>query len=309
MSSESEANDLRMSRQICRQAVRDRSVQPGSRKIIRGQCEPKVWMIVVITSFCSNGTAMSNCADRTPCLNGGICEIINNLALCRCADTYGGENCEIYFGHQHPCENHCENKGICTLKALDSVPHCHCIDGWHGSTCEIPDDCENYCLNGATCQYPRDNDYMPICLCKEGYTGSRCASLATGYSTAEDSHVETGQIIAGVAIGVTVVLLVVGMVCAAFYVIQRRRTHTPFTHSRLRNDNLEITNPIYLEDLGEEPTEREQPYPTSTDKINFANPVYETMYSASDSDNVRLMPGSEEKKGLLNHQQDDTSTT
>lgn len=104
--------------------------------------------------------------------------------------------------------------------------------------------------------------------CKEGYTGSRCASLATGYSTAEDSHVETGQIIAGVAIGVTVVLLVVGMVCAAFYVIQRRRTHTPFTHSRLRNDNLEITNPIYLEDLGEEPTEREQPYPTSTDKVS-----------------------------------------
>lgn len=75
-----------------------------------------------------------------------------------------GLQLQIYFGHQHPCENHCENKGICTLKALDSVPHCHCIDGWHGSTCEIPDDCENYCLNGATCQYPRDNDYMPICL-------------------------------------------------------------------------------------------------------------------------------------------------
>lgn len=46
-------------------------------------------------SVCSNGTTMSNCADRTPCLNGGICEIINNLALCRCADTYGGENCEV----------------------------------------------------------------------------------------------------------------------------------------------------------------------------------------------------------------------
>lgn len=120
---------------------------------------------------------------------------------------------------------------------------------------------------------------------------------------------------------------------------RRRRTGQPFLHARL-TDNVEITNPMYLGDADEGPAFVHEddkvgggkfPGPKRIDstvarsfflaQVHFGNPVYEQMYAGSvnvHSDSSTIAGNSahpllttsstapEEKKGLLQHPQEDT---
>lgn len=50
-------------------------------------------------------------------------------------------------------------------------PTCRCPVGFSGPFCERRI-CENYCLNGGTCEVTKGN--QPVCRCLAEYTGERC---------------------------------------------------------------------------------------------------------------------------------------
>lgn len=84
----------------------------------------------------------------------------NGLEKCKCMDTWGGDNCDIYMGHDNPCLNHCLNGGLCTISSTTAAPECYCVGGWIGRRCEKPGVCADHCLNGATCSV---TDNIPYC--------------------------------------------------------------------------------------------------------------------------------------------------
>lgn len=50
-------------------------------------------------------------------------------------------------------------------------PTCRCMAGFTGPNCERRV-CDNYCLNGGTCDVSSGN--QPVCRCLAEYTGDRC---------------------------------------------------------------------------------------------------------------------------------------
>lgn len=50
-------------------------------------------------------------------------------------------------------------------------PTCRCPVGFSGPFCERRI-CDNYCLNGGTCDITQGN--QPVCRCMAEYTGERC---------------------------------------------------------------------------------------------------------------------------------------
>ena len=66
---------------------------------------------------------------------------------------------EVAFGLQSNCI--CKNGGTCSENV------CHCLTGYSGKRCEIPD-YRPKCLNGGECVD------VNVCNCKDGYTGARC---------------------------------------------------------------------------------------------------------------------------------------
>ena len=66
---------------------------------------------------------------------------------------------EVVLGHHSKCI--CKNGGTCSENV------CHCLTGYAGKRCEIPN-CRPKCLNGGECVD------VNVCNCKDGYTGARC---------------------------------------------------------------------------------------------------------------------------------------
>ena len=68
-----------------------------------------------------------------------------------------------------PCDNPCQNEGIC-YHVADPIGHyCECTPGWGGATCELPDPCQN----GGKCEAVED----PMghhCTCTPGWCGATC---------------------------------------------------------------------------------------------------------------------------------------
>lgn len=57
------------------------------------------------------------------------------------------------------------------LNFLSGKPTCRCPVGFSGPFCEKRI-CDNYCLNGGTCDVTQGN--QPVCRCMAEYTGDRC---------------------------------------------------------------------------------------------------------------------------------------
>ncbi len=100
-----------------------------------------------------------------PCLNGGTCADIGDVAVCTCVGGYSGDTCEH---PPEPCNpNPCFNGGTCL--DVGGVADCTCIDGYSGDTCDVPPepcygvDCGEHgsCSDG-------------ICICTDEYTGDSC---------------------------------------------------------------------------------------------------------------------------------------
>lgn len=86
------------------------------------------------------------------------------------------------------------------------------------------------------------------------------------------------------------------------FIIRKRRIGQPFSHARL-TDNVEITNPMYLGDGDEAPS-----FVHEQDKVHFGNPVYDSMYAGTSAEPAAPLTcgAPEEKKGLLQHTQDES---
>lgn len=139
----------------------------------------------------------SPCNDNT-CENGGICtesitvnrdtKITDSQNIiftsptviheykCQCAEGFTGTKCNK---RQDPCApNPCKNNGQCRRHGFNF--QCICPPNKDGRFCEMErgDACsENPCQNGGSCRESPDGSSF-FCLCRSGYRGNQCESLA-----------------------------------------------------------------------------------------------------------------------------------
>ncbi|XP_047119261.1 low-density lipoprotein receptor-related protein 1 [Schistocerca piceifrons] len=266
----------------CEKAVCDCNCSPGEENCV---CPPE----------CEFNT-VSQCTSST-CANGGTCSVVNDRTVCRCREGYRGADCR----EVDPCSEFCHNGGTCQKEEVTHPVTCICPLGWTGLRCEIKitTACRGLCLNGGTCNL-QAGSVQHACLCPPEFGGARCETpVSLGTATpgkAEDNR----QPVIIVIVIVVVTLLVLIAAAAAFFVFRGRRGGKPFMHTRMQ-ENVEISNPMYLrEDAEDEGDVLDRSFTLDADKTgNFANPVYDSMYSSTG-----IEPGtaaSEEKTGLLHN--------
>ncbi|KAI9558491.1 hypothetical protein GHT06_015278 [Daphnia sinensis] len=236
------------------------------------------------------------------CLNGGTCVPIRGQAFCRCADDWAGLHCEDYRGDYNACKAMCINGGVCVSTKPLSVPRCECLADWTGPRCQYRKSCLNYCFNGGTCSLNPDEDLKPTCLCQEGFYGVRCQTLGSDINNSSSQSGSGKSSINGTVTAIVVVLVIIAVLIAAgvaaITVMRKRRRGKPFMHVRMQSqENVEISNPMYLREDADEDVESLDPtfVIASNKATNFANPVYESMYN----DAAAGSSVNEEKKGLL----------
>lgn len=78
--------------------------------------------------------------------------------------------------------------------------------------------------------------------------------------TIEPDESNSGSVITGLLIFFGILILIVSGIGFGYFLMKRRRSGKPFTHERLDDNNLEISNPMYMngdiEDDGD-PMDRE----------------------------------------------------
>lgn len=235
------------------------------------------------------------------------------MPICNCTMQYAGEHCESYVTYRNPCNNFCFNNGICRLDLFSSpngsyIPSCVCIGEWTGKQCDRPPRCVGDC---GTCI---EGSSINECTCEDNEISTCLQEVSLSELERMDPNGSSFKL-SVLAIVLFAILIIAAGVGGTFYGLRRRRTGQPFLHARL-TDNVEITNPMYLGDADEGPA-----FVHEDDKVHFGNPVYEQMYAGSvnvhsDSSTIAgnsahplLTTGStapEEKKGLLQHPQEDT---
>lgn len=67
-----------------------------------------------------------------------------------------------------------------------------------------------------------------------------------------EEKLETGRVLTILAIIIGILSLLVSIIGGAFYFARKHRRGSSFAHARL-NDNVEITNPMYLNDVDDAP--------------------------------------------------------
>ncbi|KAF4524352.1 hypothetical protein B566_EDAN007528 [Ephemera danica] len=265
---------------------------------------------------CTDGFHGTHC-ERSSCDNycvQGNCTLEIDGPKCACPQGFSGKKCE-----HDACTNLCLNGGTC--QAGPKKQHCSCPLRYTGRRCETdiclgegasslnPLICTNTtqclsitCRNGGTCVNIAGS---PVCSCSSGFEGLRCESRVPALdgdhtkdaASQGDVSSESSGSGALVALLITGIVLLLAGVAVALLLLYRRRTRIgkPFAHVRMQ-DNVEITNPMYLrEEDADDPLEHS--FTLDSDKSsNFANPVYESMYSGSEAASLAAI---EEKKGLL----------
>ncbi|CAG7828356.1 unnamed protein product [Allacma fusca] len=247
-----------------------------------------------------NETVRATCHGHF-CKNGGTCVVYNQRRVCRCPNQWIGSQCEVSIGHAaNPCQSHCLHNGVCTAESLNKTPTCVCQPSWKGIRCQYKDSCAKYCFNGGTCTPSLEYSAEPTCICLPGYAGHRCQTLLDKAGRAGAPQEEGGITWALVLVFIVVAVAVAGFSGCAAYFIMKRKQGRPFMHVRMHdNGTVEINNPMFLKEEGDEDHGSEPSLIFDSDKVllqgtNFANPVYETMYKEGESSTV-----SDEKKGLL----------
>lgn len=136
--------------------------------------------------------------------------------------------------------------------------------------------------------------------CPEGFAGNRCENVVL-HTSESSTESNSGSIVTGLLIFFGLLMVLIAGLAIGYITLKRRRSGKPFTHERLDDNNLEISNPMYMngevEDDGD-PLERS--FTLDPDKSNnFANPVYDTMYNSNTADGNSSR--NEEKAVLLEH--------
>lgn len=196
------------------------------------------------------------------CQNGGSCLEIRNVPICNCTTQWNGKNCEKFVGHNNPCINYCENSGICHL--YSEQPACTCIGEWIGRKCENPPNCIEECGVCLPDSSINECAYVSLKLkkinkkliklffysCSNGTV--RACIYDLGSKGMSDEKLQTGRVLTILAIIIGILSLLVSIVGGAFYFARKHRRGSSFAHARL-NDNVEITNPMYLNDVDDAP--------------------------------------------------------
>ncbi|XP_037085520.1 prolow-density lipoprotein receptor-related protein 1-like [Pollicipes pollicipes] len=229
------------------------------------------------------------------CLNGGTLEKSGDDHSCRCPDQFSGRRCEVRPPGADGCRpGFCLHGGACEEEAGGEA-RCRCPTGWAGDRCQRPLSCRHYCFNGADCEPARRDDEQPTCHCAPGFVGTRCSRPVSSLTAADGSDIHS--VVTGVVVAVVVVLL--ALLAAVGLVLWRKRHGMPFSHTRMRNDKLEVDNPMYLRDLearddANEDEDIDAVFSLEEKPTNFSNPVYESTYAdgggASSSEMTNLLP-------------------
>ncbi|PVD24968.1 hypothetical protein C0Q70_15464 [Pomacea canaliculata] len=126
----------------------------------------------------------------SPCTNNGTCTSLTDTQFsCTCSEEYTGDLCQL----RNPCyKNLCQNGGLCRWRpeAGENIS-CACPEGYLGYYCQIRDPCyENdealslcghgscQAVNRSLASQIKENieevDFLFLCRCYSGFTGSRC---------------------------------------------------------------------------------------------------------------------------------------
>ncbi|KAG1687419.1 Prolow-density lipoprotein receptor-related protein 1 [Nymphon striatum] len=238
------------------------------------------------------------------CYNGATCIPSlneNEKPTCLCADGYTGAHC--HESTASSCNGYCLHGGTCIYSgSINHAPFCKCVEGWAGNRCESRTSCKGFCFNGATCNPPLDDDEKPTCLCQQGFYGLRCENSNLQPQSSESSN-SGGTYInyTFLAISLTVIFVVILIIAVILYVFCKRRNRAPFMHIRMQdNSNVEINNPMYLrEEYDDNIGELDSTFSLNPDKpTNVQNPLYNSLF---EDEPHNISGGSEEKKGLLQH--------
>jgi len=237
------------------------------------------------------------CSEASPeqcyhlqCRNGGLCVAVLDSVVCRCTENWAGTDCsEPLANTQNPCRNFCHHAGVCVLESPLSVPICRCLEGWTGPRCQNKATCRNFCFNGATCQEPANSDAKPVCICPKDFEGVRCETHLPNYSHTTDGEKEEGSSALLVVLLIGFLVLLAVATGGVIFVLYRRRLGggKSFAHVRMQ-DNVEITNPIYLrEDDADDPLEHS--FTLDSDKVRIllsyqkSALIFEPVFSIKDS--------------------------
>jgi hypothetical protein len=70
------------------------------------------------------------------CVNGGVCNIVNNQQVCWCQLGYSGDSCELQ-GIQTRCVTGLCQFGTCYEQTIgaSTYAYCQCTPGYYGTTC------------------------------------------------------------------------------------------------------------------------------------------------------------------------------
>lgn len=249
---------------------------------------------------CPNGCGDDPCS-HIICQNGGSCHMVQGNPYCNCTAQWHGTLCQEFISHNSPCIDYCENNGICQLDSLQ-YPKCICVGDWVGRKCNSPPPCFGGC---GEC---KPGSSLNECICENGTT-----SPCLRESSDEDAMKATAggdgnnHLLTILCVIISVLIILISIFGGAIYYLRKRRIGQPFSHARL-TDNVEITNPMYLGDADDTPAFAAH----DDDKSHFANPVYESMYAGSAAvpaltSSASSNNGPDEKKGLLQHSQDESS--
>ncbi|XP_055841144.1 protein draper isoform X3 [Episyrphus balteatus] len=203
---------------------------------------------------CPLGLYGPGCGLKCNCKYGSECNHINGH--CQCLPGWTGANCnescpEGFYGLN--CAHRCQ----CAFaeKCRKNDGYCICLPGYTGTRCD------EVCPEGFygehckhVCDCPSQNFQCHItegCVCRRGYKGENC-DIPAAEQRVQEVVIESSR--AGLAWGLVLAILFVGIVVAIVFYYRRR----------VSNLKTEIQHVQYITD----------PHGSYPDRHNFDNPVY-----------------------------------